>query len=83
MKTIQLILLAGILSLVSCLYPGEDWGFEVAVEVSLNEKTCERLVLDGSYQILTGSVEIEESGYFYSSAKSDPDLNNAKNRQPH
>jgi len=78
MKTIQLILLAGILSLVSCLYPGEDWGFEVAVEVSLNEKTCERLVLDGSYQILTGSVEIEESGYFYSSAKSDPDLNNAE-----
>ena len=80
MKTIRLILLAGILSLVSCLYPGEDWGFEVAVELSLNEKTCERLVLDGSYQILKGSVEIEESGYFYSASKSNPDLNNAEKK---
>ena len=77
MKTIHRILLAGILALTSCLYPGEDWGFEVSVESTLSSKTCERLVLDGSYQMLRGSAKIEESGFCYSSTQSNPDIDNA------
>lgn len=81
MKTLRLILLAGILALSSCLYPGEDWGFELAVKSSLSEKTCERLVLTGSYEILRGSAEIEEGGFYYSSTDSNPLPGKAKKLQ--
>ena len=69
---LKVFLPLALLPLGSCLYPAENWGFEVEVSASLSERTFNTIELKCTYEIVSGEGQLDGGGVCYSTTSKTP-----------